>query len=318
MSNIGKIIITLFISVTLFSCDEIEMEQREFISENITVIEGMKGAENILLKHDSNRLYATDCSGYVYMIDGESRDSLKIIKRVKPENDISYTMGLAVDSHDRLYCSASNKEWMKTGGKVYRTNDNLDYFKPITENIRSINGICIDNNDRLYITSGTMNFFNDKGAIYKMDLKETSLDTVLITQKDIKTTNGIYFHNNKVYISETFHGISYFDTIKTEDVKKFNFLLGRNKFIEGFDDFCIDNRGNIWIGDQPKGFVKVFIPSEKRIVFFKSKEIGVIASCRIRVENGEEILYVAEIKQRGSNNYDGRGLFAIPISDFNI
>ena len=46
----------------------------------VVLVSGMNGCENLYLDQDSLRLYVTDLHGYVHLINGPSRNELKLVK----------------------------------------------------------------------------------------------------------------------------------------------------------------------------------------------------------------------------------------------
>ena len=101
-------------------------------------------------------------------------------------------------------------------------------------------------------------------------------------------------------------------------MKKFypnNDLNSKTRIVEGFDDLCVDSIGRIWVGDQPNGCIKMFNPNVNIIYKISIEDIGVITSCKIRKENGEEILYITEMKKPKSKEFDGRGIIIIPLKE---
>ena len=61
--------------------------------------------------------------------------------------------------------------------------------------------------------------------------------------------------------------------------------------------------------------VDIYAESKNEIIKYRVKGIGVASSCRIRIENGAEYLYVVEIKKPDSKKYDGRGVVSFPVSE---
>jgi hypothetical protein len=86
-----------------------------------------------------------------------------------------------------------------------------------------------------------------------------------------------------------------------------------------FDDLCQDQAGNLWVADPGSGSLKEYIPGSGEVIRFKIRGIGQVSSCRIRIENGEEIIYLTELKQNPnkmlSGPFDGRGVFSMPLAE---
>lgn len=59
----------------------------------------------------------------------------------------------------------------------------------------------------------------------------------------------------------------------------------------------------------------MYDPILKKLKRFLFNELGVASSCRIRVENNMEIIYVTKIKKyKNSHKLDGRGIIRIPLN----
>jgi len=281
---------------------------------NLIFVKGMNGAENIYLENDSQKFYATDCSGTVYLIDGETREDLKIIKQKKLGDEYKYCLGIDKGPDNFMYVGASGKNWLKKGGAIFKMNMNLENAKKVTDYYVGMNGLCIDKKSNIYFASGNMNLINDKGKIYKMNKNQKGgYDSPEILIDNLGTANGLFYDkkNDLLFYTEVFKGASVFNLNTLKKV----FLFGRTKLVEGFDDLCVDKMGNVWVGDQPDGFIKKYDPVNNTVTKYKIAGMGVASSCRIRVENGEEIIYIAEIKQPGSKKYDGRGVMSFPIKE---
>lgn len=128
----------------------------------------------------------------------------------------------------------------------------------------------------------------------------------------LSSPNGLNvgIETGNIIFSETFKGISSLD-LKSNEIKK---VFGKSRIVEGFDDLCLDSQGNYWVADQPNGFIKMYKPGSDKVIYFRNKAFGIASSCRIRFDEGEEMLYISEIKRnRKSKDYDGRGIIVIPV-----
>jgi len=95
-------------------------------------------------------------------------------------------------------------------------------------------------------------------------------------------------------------------------------LVEKSLWKEGNDDLCVSNDGSIWVADPGSSCVKRFIPGSNRVIRYIIEGLGQVSSCRTRVEEGREIIYIAELKQTNdifSMEFNGRGIFALPVSD---
>ena len=85
---------------------------------------------------------------------------------------------------------------------------------------------------------------------------------------------------------------------------------------EAFDDLCTDSRDRLWMTDPNRRTIKRYDPATDTLVRYHLDGFGQASSCRIRVENGEEIMYITELKspeKEGDNPYNGRGVLRVPL-----
>lgn len=280
------------------------------INNDIVFVQGMKGCENLYLSKKNTDIFLSDLTGNIYLIKGSSYKELKVIKVLKI-ND--YALGISMGGDGYLYAASASTDWLKKGGGVCKINANLNNHEQITKNFPGINGLAIDNKNNIYFVSGNMNFLNPKGAIYIMKpLDNGGYHEPEIFIDGLKSPNGLFFNekDNVLIFTEVFHGVK---SINIAD-KKIKLVHGKSRLVEGFDDVCIDSRGNCWTADQPNGFLKMYDPRTNMITRFLFSDFGVASSCRIRFENGKEFIFVTEFKQdKRSNKIDGRGIVIIPI-----
>lgn len=302
----------MFIAYVLASCasnSKIVVSIPDEVVNESTFVKGMKGAENIYLDKKSLDFYATDCSGSVYKVSGYSRKTLTIVKSL---NLGAYALGIDMSTDGNLYVAASGKDWLEIGGRVFKVDSELRNYIPVTGYYPGINGVIIKGTT-IYFAAGKMSFFSKDGSIYKMTIpqegEEVSPDTFI---SGLKSPNGLNLNweGDKLIFSETFTGISSAGL----DGNSIESVFGKSRVVEGFDDLAVDSYGNYWVADQPNGFIKMYNPVIKRVYYFRHKDLGIASSCRIRVENSENILYISEIKRsKKSKNYDGRGVIALPV-----
>ena len=277
---------------------------------NINFIEGMKGCENLHLSKNSLDIFVTDLTGKLYLISGTSHENLNVVKLLRI-ND--YVLGIDEGSDKYLYVLSSSKEWLKKGGGINKIDVNLGKQEKITFDFAGVNGLAIDNQNNIYFTVGNMNMLKPKGAIYIMKaLENNKYDTPIIFIENLKSPNGLFYDkkNNSLIFTEVFSGVK---SINLEN-NKIKSIFGKTRLIEGFDDLCVDSKGNYWVADQPNGFIKMYNSHLNQVKRFLFKEFGVASSCRIRIDDGKEFIYVTEIKKnKNSKEYDGRGVIIIPI-----
>jgi len=72
---------------------------------------------------------------------------------------------------------------------------------------------------------------------------------------------------------------------------------------------------------DPGGFLKCYDAEAGELTRYRVNGCGRPASCRIRLEGGEEVIYVTELKRRSglaaslSGKCDGRGVVVIPLKE---
>jgi sugar lactone lactonase YvrE len=127
----------------------------------------------------------------------------------------------------------------------------------------------------------------------------------------------MYFsvRENRLYFSETLSGVYRVDPGSGQAEKVF----AKAKTMDFFDDLCQDQAGNLWVADPGSGSLKKYVSGTGELVRFKIRGIGQVSSCRIRIENGEEIIYLTELKQQPNKmlfgKFDGRGVFSVPLAE---
>jgi sugar lactone lactonase YvrE len=229
-----------------------------------------------------------------------------------------FSLGVGAGPDGSLYMAASEKDWMKQGGAIYRVDRDLEKVEKLTGNLPGINGLTFDLSGNMYLASSNMSFLRPRGAIYLMkinpDGKFTPPETWAVGRKIV---NGMYFSGKetRLYFSETLSGVYRIDP-KSGEVEE---VFTKAKTMDFFDDLCQDQAGNLWVADPGSGSLKKYIPGSRELVRFKIRGIGQVSSCRIRIENGEEIIYLTELKQNPNKMlfgpFDGRGVFSMPLAE---
>lgn len=272
-------------------------------------ITGINGAENICLEQSSLRVYISDISGYITLLDGEDFNKLEIVKTKKVGELV---LGLAQDSKGFIYagvCNYSVEGWREKGGAVYRFTSEIDSMTQITSEYPGINGITIDIKDRLFFASSNFDHIDPEGNIFKVSLDSSSGPEIFI--KDAGMANGLYYDhsNKKIYFSDTITGVYTFSS----DNPQLKMIYKPQRFWGLIDDLGTDSKGRVWMSDPGSSFIKCFDQIEQKVTYFNMKELGHASSCRIRNENGEDIIYITELTMKGKGIYDGRGLVIIPL-----
>jgi sugar lactone lactonase YvrE len=275
---------------------------------------GIEGCENLWLDPGSMRVLVTDLTGNISELNGSSRDSLKITNQLKLAD---FVTGIDVSEQHEIIaaaCKGTVDDWKKTGGHLYQIDSSLTTATKIGGPIPSVNGIAFGPEGRLYVTSSNFNAFDPKGQVLSLDF-ENPIDTKVVIH-EAGMANGLYYEHKtgEFLLSNTVEGIFriYKDSFAFEPV------YFKTAFMEYTDDICKDDRGNLWMTDPGNSTVKVLIPGDTLLVRFRIKGIGQTSSCRTRIENGDEIIYITELKQEQapmSNVNDGRGVLSVKLEE---
>jgi sugar lactone lactonase YvrE len=277
-------------------------------------ITGMSGCENVFPEDGLKGVYVSCLDGNINYLDRDSSGVLGIRKSFKAGNAVT---GLAVDKQGNLVAAVCNntlKEWRTKGGSLYRISRDLITMERLSGDFPSMNGICIDSAGNLYFNSSNFNIFRPEGTIYRMLYKGNGLfQSPEPFICDAGLANGLYYDHfqDKIYFSNTLGGVYEFPP--QENVLKDVYL--KLRFMEACDDLCTDISGNVWMTDPGHGTVKMFNPGTNRLARFVIDGIGQTSSCRIRSEEGREMLYITELKQSYqpvSYTFDGRGVLVVP------
>lgn len=281
--------------------------------KSLQFIQGMKGAENIFLVPDFSRIYVTDLSGVVYLLDENDKGLISIIQSLKIGN---FATGVVQGQDGFLYVNGSEHGmagWLEHGGEVYQVDKELKAYKKITGKFKGINGLSIDAVGNLYFTTGDLEFFFPDGALYKMaynqELKQYDAPELFIDK--LGSANGIFYSEfyNSLVLTETFKKVSSIN-LKTRESE---LIFGKSKMIEGFDDLCVDSSGRIWAAEPIGGFLKMYDPKNQKLIRFHIKGLGLASSCRIREKNNKAFIFITEREVDQKN--DGRGLIVLSIKE---
>ncbi|MCU0370143.1 MAG: SMP-30/gluconolactonase/LRE family protein [Bacteroidales bacterium] len=282
--------------------------------EDARFITGMHGCENICLEEGPGGLFVSCLDGFIHYLDTGLSGNLAIRKSFRAGQVVT---GMSLDKNGNLVaavCTAPAEEWKTRGGALYLVSGDLERMERLTGDYPAMNGICIDRDGNLYFTSSNFNFFRPEGTIYRMLYKsEGSFQEPEPFIRDAGLANGLYFDRaqEKAFFSNTMGGV--YEFIPGDASLKAIYL--KTRFMEACDDLCTDISGNIWMTDPGQSTVKMFNPGTNRLTRFVIKGIGQTSSCRIRSENGREMLYITELKQSQhplSDVFDGRGVLVVP------
>jgi len=277
-------------------------------------ITGMNGCENLALDGVEKDFFVSCLDGYLVNFSFDSEEVNGIRTSFKAGTAV---MGLAIDKAGGLIaavCENSPEEWRTRGGGLYRVSLDLSSKERISADFPSMNGICLDGAGNLYFASSNFNFLHPEGTIYRMLYKGDGLfQSPEPYIRDAGLANGLFYdhYQDKIFFSNTMGGV--YEFTSQDAVLKEVYL--KLRFMEACDDLCTDISGNIWMTDPGYSTVKMYNPGTSRLVRFIIAGIGQTSSCRIRSEDGQEMLYISELKkshQPMSDNFDGRGVLVVP------
>ena len=283
--------------------------------QGAVLISGMSGCENLFLDKDSMRTYVTDLSGYLYLVDGETHETMEIETSIKIGN-----MGFGIDKgpDGYLYFSASENTSdscvlgnCNYNAAIYKTDMNLELpVTKITEDYRGINGVTFDASGGCYFTSSTFTFtLSDlQGEVYRM---QVTADGVIsppeVFLADAGFANGLYFDSNQelIFFSQTTQAVFTFSPSNPSLEEVVSVFA---------DDLCTDKNGRVWMSCSDS--LQMYNPEigVKTIYFIEG--FGSASSCRIREEGGNEFIYITELNQpmQPPTSFDGRGIAIIPLN----
>jgi len=277
-------------------------------------IYGMKACENILPEKDSSGVYVSCLDGFIHYLVPDDQDRYRKEKSFKAGEAV---LGMDFSENGDLYaavCTSPGEDWFTTGGAIYFISRDLSSVLKLSENFPSMNGVCIDETGNLYFASSNFKLFWPDGNIYRMPAdRNGALSSPELFIPKAGAANGLYFDSrqDKIFFSNTLGGVYSFSS--SENNLRDVYL--KLRFIEACDDLCTDISGNVWMTDPGQSAIKVFNPGTGRLVRFNVEGIGQTSSCRIRSENGNEMLYITELKATQSpmsSDFDGRGVLIVP------
>jgi sugar lactone lactonase YvrE len=282
--------------------------------EGAAFITGMNGCENIYPVSGSKEVFVSCLDGYIHELLPDSSGKMAVAKSFKAGKAVT---GLTADKQGRLIAGVCNNdlnEWRTKGGSIYRISPDLVKMERLSDDYPSINGVCIDSSGNIYFNSSNFNFFKPEGTIYRMLNKANgSFQAPQPYLSNVGLANGLYYDHFQdiIYFSNTLGGVYEF----RPDINVLSPVYLKLRFMEACDDLCTDISGNVWMTDPGNSTIKMFNPGTNRLARFSIEGIGQTSSCRIRSENGLEMLYITELKknyQPVSQNFDGRGVVIVP------
>lgn len=284
---------------------------------SLAFVEGFNGAENLAFVPGGDGFFVTCLDGQVHHVDRSADGSFSIVRSIRPGTVITGICALS-DSMLAVVVSKNPREdWMSVGGSVWLMPFAMDTMYRITGDLPGANGICADRSGNLYVASSNFKLTRPRGDIFI--LRKIPDGTYAAPESlfgNIGLANGLFYDNsqNRIFFSNTIGGVYSF--VPGERTFREEYL--KLHFTEACDDLCTDIGGNIWMTDPGHSTVKVLNPGTDRLVRVMIAGAGQTSSCRIRHENGHEILYLTELKSENKVSKDvsdGRRVLIVPAKE---
>jgi sugar lactone lactonase YvrE len=257
-----------------------------------------------------------------------------------------YALGIDRGPDGMLYvgvCPGSTESaWKKTGGAVYRVDAALTGARPVTAPYPCLNGLAFDDRGNLFFASSNFDFLFPEGAVFVLSVAEDgTVGAASSCVPRMGLANGMCFdrRNERILWSDTLECAGCLERVGGSPARladpdptkaaaagaaasaagnyRSAVVYRKTVFMEAFDDLCVDRLGRLWMTDPIRGTIKVFDPGADSLVRYDLKGFGQASSCRIRLEEGREMLYVTELvastKEKGVPD-NGRGLLRLPLS----
>lgn len=281
--------------------------------------DGIPACENCWPEPGSLRLYVTTLKGELCLLDGPNGMELS---RVSTLNPGGYVLGIDKGPNGDLYAAVcpgtSEKEWRTTGGYIARITPGFDAAVPVTGHYPAINGLAFDRRGQGYFATGNFNFIAPRGQIMVFSvLPDGDVSEPKEASSPMGLANGLFWDGNG-------ERLLYTDTLETAGILvpetgELQVLYRKTVPMEAFDDLCVDARGRLWMADPIRPTLKMYDPGRDLLIRYRIKGFGQASSCRIREENGQEILYVTELaapQKDRKNRFNGRGILRVPLNRF--
>jgi sugar lactone lactonase YvrE len=281
-------------------------------------VTGMNGAENLCFMPGGKGFFVTCLDGQIHLVDRDGTGNFKIIRSIQPGTAVTGICAVSDSLLAVVVCKNPREDWISKGGSVCLMPVTMDTLIRISEDMQAANGICADSHGNLYLASCNFSFLHPKGNIYL--LQKTSAGSYSapapLFESNAGLANGIFYDRSqdRIFFSNTIGGTYSF--VPGEHSFKPEYL--KLEFMEACDDLCTDISGNIWMTDPGNSTVKIFNPGTNRLTRIVVKGMGQTSTCRIRNENGYEIVYLTELKQENQTAqtiFDGKRVLIVPAKD---
>ncbi len=283
--------------------------------DGAVVVDVGNGCENLCLEPASLRAYVTDSWGNVYLVDGPSRAGLRVVRSAKLTG--GRACGIDRGPGGFLFVAACDGDRCRPTGGIFKVDGRLRGAIKIAGDYPGLNGLALDDRGNIYFAASNMSFLNGRGAVYEMRRRKSGrYREAGVFLPELRCVDGVFYdaRRGRICFTERYSGLATFKPGFMAVTR----VLDKTAVFDFCGDSCVDASGDYWLAD-PGGFLKRYDAEKRELVRYEIKGCGRPASCRIRVEDGGEVIYVAELKRRGgpasllSGKCDGRGLVAIPL-----
>lgn len=285
--------------------------------ENARFITGMTGPENLWLDPDGMKAMVTTLDGRIHCLDGPDYLSLEIQQTFIAGTSAHGITRVSDSAFAVILNSHGMDEWVNVGAALHLLELPEGGMHPISDDFPAANGVCTDNLGNLYFSSSNFSFLSPEGTIFFVQRgTDGSFAAPAPYFANAGLANGMFYdsHEDRIYFSNTMGGVYSF--VPGEQEYREEFL--KTRFMEACDDLCTDIAGNLWMTDPGYSTVKLFNPGTGVLTRFVIRGVGQTSSCRIRNEQGTEMIYITELKSKQapvSKKFDGRGVLVIPARD---
>jgi sugar lactone lactonase YvrE len=297
--------------------EEVRVETTLDSLPNARFVEGMNGAENLWFMPGGSGFFVTCLDGQIHFVDRDGNGNFKIMRSIRPGTAITGICALSDSLMAVVICKHPREEWISKGGSVYLMPVTMDTLIRISEDMQAANGLCADSRGNLYLASCNFSFLHPKGNIYFLEkTKGGSYSAPVPLFEKVGLANGMFYDRNqdRIFFSNTIGGTYSF--VPGERSYQPEYL--KLSFMEACDDLCTDISGNLWMTDPGSGTVKIYNPGTNQLIRISVKGVGQTSTCRIRNENGHEIVYLTELKQENQTSqttFDGKRVLIVPARE---
>jgi len=296
---------------------EVSVETTLGSLNGMQVLEGVAGAENLCFLPGQSGFFVSDLDGRIHFADRDEGGTYRVIRSIRPGTAVSGICALS-DSLLAVVVSRNPKEeWTSKGGAVFLMPASMDTLIRISGDLPSANGLCADSQGNLYLASSNFRIMRPEGNIYQLEKRpDGSYASPAPLFDNAGLANGLFYdaRQDLIFFSNTTGGTFRFKPGE----KNCQPVYLKLHFAEACDDLCTDISGNLWMTDPGSSMIKIFNPGTSHLMRLIVPLAGQISSCRIRNENGHEMVYLTQLKKLNhpaGSLFDGEKVFIVPAKE---